>query len=439
MKYSLIILGVCLSFCVNAQIISTVAGGGTLSPESIPATSARLQSASGSSIDKKNNFYFINGYIAASICKIDTLGIIHTIAGNNIVGFSGDGSSATSAQFNYPIGIAVDSFGNVFIGDRNNHRIRKINSLSNIITTYAGNGTPGFSGDGGMATNASLTPVGSIGIDVYGNMYFEDSTQRIRKIDQAGIITTIAGNGIAGTTGDGGPATSAEIAFAYGICNDQLGNIYFSDHNVIRKINVSTGTINTFAGNGNGTYSGDGIPAISAQMSPYALSFDLYGNLWICDFSQRIRMIDPNGIIHTIVGDGIAGFIGDGDSAISAEIHDAEGIANDRCGNFFISDNGNRRIRKASYFYCDYLETRKISVPGELTIYPNPTNDQLQIDNITTPTNYRLYNIVGTTLRQGTLKEGSNSISLSALPTGIYLLELIDEDGNKKVKKIIKE
>jgi sugar lactone lactonase YvrE len=219
---------------------------------------------------------------------------ITTIAGTGGYGGSGDGGPATSAQLWDPRGVAVDSDGNIYIADPGNYRIRKVDSSGNI-TTFAGNGTPGYSGDGESATSAQLNNPNGIAVDSLGNIYIADQyNYRIRKVDSDGKITTIAGNGTPGYSGDGGPATSAQLYNPSGVAVDSDGNIYIADNNNyrVRKVD-SSGKITTFAGTGTAGYSGDGGPATLAQLNwPYGVAVDSVGNIYIADRSNnRIRKV----------------------------------------------------------------------------------------------------------------------------------------------------
>jgi hypothetical protein len=244
-----------------------------------------------------------------------TPGIITTVAGNGTRGYSGDNGAATSSQLNYPSAVVIDNAGNMYIADSHNEVIRKV-GINGTITTVAGNGYTdpvegggGFSGDGGHATNAELSWPGSIALDSAGNIYFcDDNNNRIRKIDTNGIITTVVGNGTAGFSGDNGPATSAAIKSPYGLVIDSKGNLYFTDG---------------FDG-GTGTVTG------------------------IC---CRVRKVDPNGIITTIVGNGTPGFSGDGGPATNAVLNllsfePMQDLALDNAGNLYIADTNNYRIRR---------------------------------------------------------------------------------------------
>jgi len=272
--------------------------------------------------------YFISDTFNSRIRVVNvSTGDIFTIAGNGTNGYSGDGGAATSAEISNNVnGLALDSSGNVYIADTTNNRIRKVNMSTGIISTVAGNGTAGYSGDGGAATSAEINLPGGIAVDSSGNIYIADNgNNRIRKVTaSAGDISTIAGNGTSGYTGDGGAATSAKIAMR-GMAADSSGNVYIADntHNVIREVSASTGQISTVAGNGTAGYSGDGGLATSAELNgPRDAGTDSAGNIYIPEFgNNRVREVTVStGKISTVVGNGTAGFSGDGGAATSAEL-----------------------------------------------------------------------------------------------------------------------
>jgi sugar lactone lactonase YvrE len=240
--------------------------------------------------------------------------VITTVAGNGINGYSGDGGYAPSAELNSPRGVAIDGNGNLFIADYLNNCIRKV-STNQIITTVAGNGTSGYTGDGGYATNAELQTPLDVAIDGGGNMFIADYNCNIRKVSRSGTITTIAGNGIQGYSGDGGAATNARIDIPFGIAVDVKGNLFIADYQNNRIREVSTnGIITTVAGNGANGYSGDGGLATNAMLYyPKDVSVDPCGNLFIADSGNgRIRKVDTNGIITTIATNGTSGIAVDG-------------------------------------------------------------------------------------------------------------------------------
>lgn len=282
------------------------------------------------------------------IWKLDTSGNLTIVAGTGVPGYSGDGGPAVNAQINDSAGVALDSAGNLYIADTYNHRIRKVDTAG-IITTVAGNGTAGFSGDGGPATSASMRLPKGVAVDTAGNLYIADTyNHRIRKVDTAGVITTVAGTGVGGHSGDGGPATSARIWITHGgLAVDSAGNIYINQTNRIRKVDTA-GIITTVAGTGIHGFSGDGGPATSAQLNN-AVDVSVDGNdrLLIADYYNfRIRRIDTAGIIDTIAGNGTVNYFGDGVPAIDALLDDAEAVTLAEDGSLYIVDEPNQRIRK---------------------------------------------------------------------------------------------
>ncbi len=276
---------------------------------------------------------------------------ITTITGNGSAGFGGDGGAATAALLNDPTGILADGIGNIYITDEINNRIRKISSAG-IIITFAGTGSAGHSGDGAAATAAQINRPYGITEDASGNIYIAGYFEQcVRKVSPSGIITTIAGTGTAGYSGDGGPATAAKLNCPLGVILDGTGNIYITDYGNfrVRKINTS-GVITTYAGTGTSGFSGDGGPATAAKFGyPQALALDATGNLYVVDESNaRIRVISPTGIINTFAGNGTAGFNSDGIPATASELNHPTGVAADAIGNIYIADYSNQRIRVVS-------------------------------------------------------------------------------------------
>ena len=258
-------------------------------------------------------------------------GIITTVAGTGISGYSGDGGAATSATLKGPVAIAVDSAGNFYFTDSKNNVIRMVSVSTGIITTVAGTGTVGYSGDGGPATSARLGfPLG-VFVDLAGNIYTADAlTHRVRKINKStGFITTLAGTGVEGShggySGDGGPATAAQLNIPVAVTVDSAGFVFIADesNHVIRMVSGSTGIITTVAGNGIQGYSGDGGPATAATMNqPADVALDSAGNIYIVDSNNNvIRMVSGStGIITTVAGiAGSFGYSGDGGLATSAD------------------------------------------------------------------------------------------------------------------------
>ena len=290
--------------------------------------------------------------IISGNCVFAQLGIISTIAGNGVGGFSGDGAAATAAQINHPYAVAIDGSGNIYIADENNNCIRKINS-SGVISTIAGNGTLGYSGDGGAATAAELSLPRGVAVDGLGNVYIADyGNCMIRKVDNSGIISAIAGYRVSGSFGDGGPATASGLYFPTGVAIDRVGNVYIADlgNYAIRKINTS-GIISTFAGNGHNGFSGDGGAATAARIyDATGVAVDGIGNVYIADNgNNRIRKVNSIGIITTFAGSGMAGlgsYVGDGGAATLAYLNHPNSVEVDESGNVYIADSYNHRIRK---------------------------------------------------------------------------------------------
>jgi hypothetical protein len=322
-----------LNSLLYGQVITTIAGGGTGAPGSGdggPATAARIGYTGGFAIDKYGNTYIADGN-NQRVRKVDAVtGIISTVAGIGTAGFSGDGGSATAARFNFPAWISFDTAGNYYIADANNFRIRKVDIATDIVTTYAGTGTLGYSGDGGPATAADIY-LGNFTCDPFGNIYMEDgASYRVRKIDASGVITTVAGTGSPGSTGDGGSATAATFNAALSSCSNASGNIWVQDNwtLAVRKINFGTGIVTKVAGAGDSVaspYSGDGYSATASHFGSFGICVDDTGNLYITDYvNNRIEKVDTSGIIHTVAGNGTGGHSGDGGPATAAEIYHPE-------------------------------------------------------------------------------------------------------------------
>jgi sugar lactone lactonase YvrE len=363
--------------------------------DGIIATGTYLEGPLGLAVDNSGSLLIADG-AGMLIRKVSWDGSIATIAGNGQAPSSGDGGPATSALLASPGGVAVDSAGNVFIADSGNYRIREV-TPGGIITTVAGNGTYGSSGDGGPATSAQMEPI-NVALDAAGNLFlFDRPNRRVRKVSSGGMITTVTfvgGNNytvaadsagdvffgsivavieispdgtihtVAGSTfgfsGDGGPATNAQLAYPGGVALDGAGNLYIADiqNHRVRKV-TPDGIISTIAGSSTttsntgcchpspGGFSGDGGPAIDAQLSfPADVAVDVAGNVYIADWgNNRIRKVSTDGIITTIAGNGIQGYSGDGGPASSASLSGPTALAVDGGGNIYVADPGNNAIR----------------------------------------------------------------------------------------------
>ena len=329
--------------------INTVAGDGvySYSGDGGPAANALLDFPQGVAVGPDGSVYFADTDNNA-VRKVSPAGVISTIAGNGSAGYGGDGAAGTASQLNAPVGVAVDSAGNVYIADGSNNRVRKV-TASGVISTFAGNGAAGSTGDGGPASGAELNSPFGLTLDSSGNLYITEFVgDRVRKVSAAGgLISTVAGDGIGGYAGDGGPAINAELDSPKAVVVDPSGNLYIADsvNNVVRQVNAS-GAIATVVGTGGSAFSGDYGPAIDAQLiDPTGLALDSAGNLYITDGSTRVRRVYPDGIILTIAGNGARGFSGDGGLATNAQMSGPFGVAVAAGGSLYVTDSGNNAIR----------------------------------------------------------------------------------------------
>jgi trimeric autotransporter adhesin len=300
------------------------------------------------------------GVAGCGIAGSVSYGTITTVAGTSAIGYSGDGGPAIAAKLWGPTCVALDSAGNLYLGDSANDAIRKVSAATGIISTYAGGNGHGYSGDNGPATAATMYAPTDCVMDRAGNLYLaDDANNVIRKVAAGtGIITTVAGNGYeagspdGGYAGDGGPAVLAEINHPFGVALDGAGNLYIADtYNYrVRRVDAASGVITTVAGNGTHGFAGDGGPATSAELyGPEGMALDAAGNLYIADVVNGvIRMVSAaTGKISTVAGTpGASGFSGDGGSATGAVLNYPTGVALTAAGDMYISDTSNMRIRR---------------------------------------------------------------------------------------------
>jgi len=405
----------------DASRIVTIAGNGTTgyNGDGGAAVNASLNDPVDTVFDAAGNMYIAE---AANhvIRKVSPTGAISTLAGTGVPGFSGDGGPATSAMLWYPSAIAIDGSGNVYESEVNNHRVRKINLATGIITTVAGNGTAGFFGDGGPATSASLfNPLG-VAADSDGNLFISDAgNRRIRRVDAAtGIISTYAGGG--SSMDEGTAATSASVNVPYGLALDAGGNLFYVDQmqERVRRIDAVTQTVTTVAGNLVQGFSGDGGPATAAMLyTPFDVALDAAGNVYIADAgNNRIRRVDSAGVITTVAGPGEYPGPGDGGPATSAFLNSPAGVSFDAVGHLYIADELNQRIRQITFF---------APTSTSLTSNRNPANAGQQITYTASIAPAQATGSVefrdgGSSLGTVTLVNGSASFSVAAGGAGVH-------------------
>jgi trimeric autotransporter adhesin len=368
--------------------VAGITGNSGFSGDGGLATNAHLHFAAGVAADVSGNIFIVDQQ-NDRIRRVNTNGIITTVAGSGSLGYSGDGGQATNAglylyQGSYlSYGMAVNPAGELFIADAGNHRIRKVDT-NGIITTIAGTNSFGLSGDGGPAVNAQLFAPSGVAVDDFGNVFIADtSNNRIRKVDVTGVITTVAGTNISGFfsnghnpgfSGDDGLAVNANLALPNGVAVDGSGNLFIADtgNNRIRKVDVN-GIITTLAGSGQsysesgsplGSYSGDGGAATNATLNqPYGVTVDAYDDVFIADYSNnRIRVVGANGIIATVAGSGASSFSGDGGAATNAGIWQPSDVGMDTYGNLLIAGNASCSIRKVDLGEIPTLQLNNVGL-----------------------------------------------------------------------------
>jgi trimeric autotransporter adhesin len=353
--YRTILLLACAPVFGQQYTISTIAGNG--------AAGAYLNNPTSVAVDPAGDVYVgdWSGFIRKILVRDDA---ITTVAGTGILGYSGDGGQATNAMLGKAISLALDAAGNIYFADGDNHRIRRVDLSTRIITTVAGTGAAADSGDGGAAVNAGVSRPTGITVDTVGDLYFSSSWSRVRKLTvSTGIIETVAGQLVTSFSGDNGLAVDALFWDPIPSVVDRTGDIYITDYenSRVRMVTAKTGIVTTFAGSSacatgplfnvsvcQGGFGGDGGPAKNATLNhAAAAALDVNGNLYIADtINHRIRRVDAStGLIYTIAGNGVNGFSGDGGPAIAAEISFPAGIAVDRSGRVYFADESNNRIR----------------------------------------------------------------------------------------------
>ena len=428
-KYVFFLFLIC-TYLVQSQIITTIAGSGSsgFSGDGGLATKARLNLPFNITFDKSDNIYIADTY-NNSIRKIDNeSGIITTVVGT--------ADKKEISELKTPTGLTFDNFNNLFIADLANLRIRKVNLDTGSSITLVGKKSeierPNI--------DAYLGGPFSVVFDKVGNLYVSiNGDSKVEKVDfYTGVVSTIAGTGELGYSGDGVLAKNAKLNSPTGLALDGKGNLFISDsgNERVRKVDLTTGIISTVAGNGITGFSGDGDLAIKSELSnPLGLAVDDQGDLFISDRNNnRIRKINMStGIINTIVGSGEAGFSGDGDLARNALLSNPTGLAFNRDGDLFVVDRGNNRIRRISGLSSN---TDELELEASILVYPNPSTDKITIElkNDLDLKGASLFNING---KQASVKIKDKTFNVSKLPRGIYILRIVTSKGIMEQKVVL--
>jgi sugar lactone lactonase YvrE len=450
----IILLFTCTSVSVRGQghIITTIAGKAGVPAsyygDSIPATNARFYGPCAVCYDNNGNLLVCDAF-NSRIRRISLgTGLITTIAGTNTAGFSGDGGLASSAELALPETVRTDSVGSIYITDGQNNRIRKIDAITGIITTIAGNGSTGNSGDGGPATNAQMDgPVG-LCLDKNGNIYFTDYfNNRVRKIDAStGVISAFAGTGAIGYSGDNGLAINARFSSPVQVFGDAANNIFICDqfNHVVRKVDAITGIITTTAGAGVPGYSGDSGLAIHAKLNePAGGLVDKNNDIYIAEFQNGvIRKIDhATGIITTVAGNGTWGWAGDGGPPTDAKLSCTD-LVIDSFGQMIIADYGTNTIRKV--YDPKLAVSQQTALPEKIIVYPNPAQNELTIAysfSHNMDAVFHMTDITGRVVATRNLssREHEATINIRSLSPGLYLYKVMRDGRHITSGNIIKE
>ena len=434
---------------VHAQTMTTISGVDTAGygGDKDLAAKATLDYPDAVAVDARGNIYIGDDHNnRLRVINAET-GVITTLAGNGTAGFTGDGGPADQAEINGPTAMAFDAEDNLYFGDEANACIRKIDMKTRIITTVAGNGEQTYAGDGGRAIDASFVHPSGLAIDESGNIYVADwGSSTVREINaKTGIISTVAGTGEGDYSGDGGPAVEASLSGCNELAIDKSGNLYVTDsyNNRIRKIDAKTHIITTVAGTGDAGYSGNGGNAIDANINgPTGLAIDSAAGIYFSDWGNNcVRYIDgKTSVITTVAGDGENGFGGDGGPAVMAHMTGAEGVALDAQGNIYIADNNNNRIRRVDV--PQELHTISYNADNNnMLIYPNPASSLVNIkvnEDIPQGSVLVMFTITGQQVWSTNAEPHTKLItfSINTMPEGIYFIKLQSPDGTTSMKKV---
>lgn len=421
---------------VHAQVITTVAGNGVqgFGGDGGPATAAQLDRPTAIAFNKTGDMYVVDA-LGKRLRKVSATGIITTVAGDGTIGPAGDGGPATAAKVR-ALSVVTDTLGNVYISELT--RIRKIDA-GGIITTIAGSDTVGYNGDGIPATNASVYEAYLGFADEGGSIWFSDRyNKRIRKIDNTGIISTIAGTGISGSSGDGGPATAATMGGPGFLSRNKSGELFVPDMFArrTRKINTA-GVIDAFAGYGlGGSTGGDGGPALTAAVAGVtSVACDDSGNAYLAMSSADvIRKVNAAGIISTVAGNGTEGFSGDGGPALSAQMNNVVHITLYN-GNLYLVDMYNNRIRRIGLSVPIPSAVGSVSVPVA-ALYPNPASSLITVKAHASISSLRVMNMQGELSDVWPRINGEEAtIDVRHLAAGVYRVVVNGSDAGSFVKQ----
>lgn len=430
------------TFAAHGQYMSTFAGTGTLgySGDGGQASNAKLNAMTGMAVDGSGNIYIADNENNV-VRRVDITGTITTFAGTGVSGYTGDGGLATAAKLNKPMAVATDATGNVYIADNGNHVIRVVNVFG-VISNYAGTGMPGYSGDNDVATACKLALPQGLSITAAGDLYIADAGNNvIRKIDNSSkTITTVVGTGAPGNSGDGGMATDARLGSPSSIAVDASNNIYIADvlNNKVRKVNASTGIINTYAGTGAPGNSGDGGAATAALMSyPTGVSLDVSGNLYVAEQgNHNVRIINTSGIISHIAGTSVGGYSGDGGLAAEAQLSSPKFVFVDGWNRVYIGDYGNHVIRKI-------VATAGISTTAadnSISVYPIPAKGAAYVNTtgVNGANTIQVIDLMSRVVINEPVNGPVHTLNTSKLAPGVYILA-ITAGGKKYTKRLVIE
>lgn len=430
-NYCLLLL-LFITYSIYSQTITTVAGNGLsgYGGDGEKATKAKLNLPFNITFDENDNIYIADTY-NNSVRKIDhDSGIISTVVGT--------ADKNVPSDLKTPTGLTIDNYNNLYIADLANLRIRKVNLESGSAITLAGKKSPTQP----VNIDADLGGPFNVVFDNDRNLYVSvNGDSKVEKIDfRTGKVSTVAGTGEVGFSGDGGVATQAKMANPTGLALDGKGNLYIADsgNERIRKVNLSTGIITTVAGTGETGFIGDGVDATEAQLAnPLGIAISPKGNIVFVDRgNNRVRKIDiKTGKISTIAGTGESGFSGDGELAKNAMLANPTGVAFNNQGELFIVDRGNNRIRKVEGLNEGDVENTDEEVES-VSIYPNPTSDVINI-NTKGDIGIKSVQLINTNGNKANVRLNNNTLEVGKLPRGVYVLKINTSKGEYEEKVVL--